>query len=98
MYDTATGEKAVVAEGYVDSTYGYGDVDGKAVYASNAELKEIRSCFGLVFQNFNLFPQYTALENVTLAPSLLKKDPGAIRQRAMALLEQVSHILYQRIF
>ena len=45
---------------------------------------------GLVFQNFNLFPQYTALENVTLALSLLKKgDPGAIRARGMALLEQV---------
>ena len=45
---------------------------------------------GLVFQNFNLFPQYTALENVTLAPTLLKKgDPGAIQDRGMALLEQV---------
>ena len=56
---------------------------------SDAQIRENRLNFGLVFQNFNLFPQYTALENVTLAPSLLKKDPGAIRQRAMALLEQV---------
>ncbi len=45
---------------------------------------------GLVFQNFNLFPQYTALENVTLAPSLRKKQPAAVLQeRALDLLRQV---------
>ena len=37
------------------------------------QLKEIRKNFGLVFQNFNLFPQYTALENVTLARELMAK-------------------------
>ena len=46
--------------------------------------------FGLVFQNFNLFPQYTALENVMLAPSLRKKMPKKeLRREAMALLAQV---------
>ncbi len=46
--------------------------------------------FGLVFQNFNLFPQYTALENVMLAPSLQKRKPkDQLRQEAMALLTQV---------
>ena len=46
--------------------------------------------FGLVFQNFNLFPQYTALENVTLAPSLRnKEDRQALRDRGMELLRQV---------
>ena len=46
--------------------------------------------FGLVFQNFNLFPQYTALENVMLAPSLQKsKSKEQLRQEAMALLAQV---------
>ena len=46
--------------------------------------------FGLVFQNFNLFPQYTALENVMLAPSLQKKQPKEqLRQEAMDLLSQV---------
>ena len=45
---------------------------------------------GLVFQNFNLFPQYTALENVTLAPSLRKKQPIAVlREKALDLLRQV---------
>ena len=46
--------------------------------------------FGLVFQNFNLFPQYTALENITLAPSLRKnRAKGELRREALALLAQV---------
>jgi polar amino acid transport system ATP-binding protein len=46
--------------------------------------------FGLVFQSFNLFPQYTALENVMLAPSLKKeKSREELKAEAMALLEQV---------
>ena len=46
--------------------------------------------FGLVFQNFNLFPQYTALENVMLAPSLKKdRTKAELREQAMALLAQV---------
>ena len=46
--------------------------------------------FGLVFQSFNLFPQYTALENVMLAPSLKKdRSKEEIREQAMALLAQV---------
>ena len=49
------------------------DQNGKAVYASAAELKYIRSCFGLVFQNFNLFPHYTVLKNITEAPMLIQK-------------------------
>ena len=54
------------------------------------EIRKNRLHFGLVFQNFNLFPQYSVLQNITLAPSLLKKDsPQAIREKAMGLLEQV---------
>jgi polar amino acid transport system ATP-binding protein len=46
--------------------------------------------FGLVFQSFNLFPQYTALENVMLAPSLKRLKPREeLRQDALALLAQV---------
>ncbi|MDD5823728.1 MAG: amino acid ABC transporter ATP-binding protein [Firmicutes bacterium] len=51
--------------------------DGSAPKMTDAELREKRLCFGLVFQQFNLFPQYTVLENVTLAPKLLQKYPEA---------------------
>ena len=41
---------------------------GKCVYASKAKLKEIRKHFGLVFQNFNLFPHYSVMKNIIDAP------------------------------
>ena len=53
-------------------------------------IRQNRLHFGLVFQNFNLFPQYTALENVTLAPTLLKKGtPDEILNNAKMLLDKV---------
>ena len=45
---------------------------GETAKLSDAEIRRRRLHFGLVFQSFNLFPQYTVLENVTLAPKLLK--------------------------
>ncbi|MDY6023266.1 MAG: amino acid ABC transporter ATP-binding protein [Candidatus Borkfalkiaceae bacterium] len=48
------------------------DADGKAKESEKA-LREKRLNFGLVFQSFNLFPQYTVLKNITLAPTLLLK-------------------------
>mgnify|MGYP002551596200 CR=1 FL=1 len=67
---------------------------------TDAEIRKNRLHFGLVFQSFNLFPQYTALENVTLAPKLqarntevYKADPKAIvkgiNDRGMELLSQM---------
>ena len=62
---------------------------------SPQERRRNRLHFGLVFQDFNLFPQYTALENVTLARQLLAKSertgeaPEAIRREGEALLEQM---------
>ena len=66
-------------------------VDGKQLLSdSEEEIRRNRLHFGLVFQNFNLFPQYSVLENITLAPTLLKRGtPAEIRQRALNLLEQV---------
>jgi len=66
-------------------------VGGKQLLAgSEEEIRKNRLHFGLVFQNFNLFPQYTVLENVTLAPSLLKLDaPETIREHAVNLLTKV---------
>ena len=68
-------------------------VNGKPLLGAGVaeeQIRKNRQNFGLVFQNFNLFPQYTALENVALAPTLQKlgtKDEN--RQRAKRLLEQV---------
>ena len=57
---------------------------------TDEQLRQNRLHFGLVFQNFNLFPQYTVLENITLAPQLLKKSaPAEIREKALKLLDQV---------
>ena len=49
--------------------------EGKAVYASNNELKEIHRYYGLVFQNFNLFPHYNVLKNIIDAPVSVLKVP-----------------------
>ncbi len=55
-----------------------------------AELREKRLHFGLVFQSFNLFPQYTVLKNVMLAPKLLKKGSRAeLEEKAKKLIESV---------
>ncbi len=61
---------------------------------SEREIRSKRLHFGLVFQNFNLFPQYTALQNVTLARELMAKEKGgeskeSIEQAGRALLEQM---------
>ena len=68
-------------------------VDGKLLNdgsLTEEQIRQNRLHFGLVFQNFNLFPQYTVLENVMLAPKLLKKgDPGALKVKALKLLDQV---------
>ena len=66
-------------------------VNGKQLLTrSEEELRKNRLHFGLVFQNFNLFPQYTALENVMLAPKLLNRGTNEeIHQKALGLLDQV---------
>ena len=65
--------------------------DGKAGKKMNdAEIRRNRLHFGLVFQNFNLFPQYNVLKNITLAPSLLKiGTPEEIEANAKKLIARV---------
>lgn len=65
--------------------------DGRNPVTDPKELRKMRLHFGLVFQQFNLFPQYTALENVTLAPLLGADtaDKDAIIEHGKELLEQM---------
>ncbi len=73
-----------------DGAYAARDVDGKAVYASPQELGRIRNMFGLVFQNFNLFPHYSVLKNIMEAPMLVqKRDRDEVEAEARDLLEQM---------
>lgn len=53
------------------------------------EVRKKRLHFGLVFQNFNLFPQYTALKNVTLAAELLAKERPSFQQEKKAILKEI---------
>lgn len=72
-------------------------VNGRLVYdgkdntkKSDEAIRQNRLHFGLVFQSFNLFPQYNVYENVTLAPKLLgEMPPDEIDSRARALIERV---------
>lgn len=72
------GEKAVTEE------------NGKCVYAGKAKLRQIRKNFGLVFQNFNLFPHYSVLKNVMDAPVSVDHVPHAqAKKEAIELLEKL---------
>ncbi len=63
------------------------DERGVAVYAGPSVLKDARSRFGLVFQNFNLFPHWTVLRNVADAPVAVQgRDKAAAESEARALL------------
>ncbi|NMA96292.1 MAG: amino acid ABC transporter ATP-binding protein [Clostridiales bacterium] len=64
--------------------------DGKAVYASPRNLKRIQSFFGLVFQNFNLFPHYSVIKNIIDAPmSVQKKSKDEAMQIGRELLSKM---------
>lgn len=75
----------------------YGDVQvtkndehGRAVYASADVLLKAKAHFGLVFQNFNLFPHYTVLKNIIDAPIVVRGvDPAVATERAMELLAKM---------
>jgi len=57
---------------------------------SDNEIRENRLHFGLVFQSFNLFPQYSVLQNITLAPTLLKRgSEEEIEAKAKAIIARV---------
>ena len=54
-----------------------------------SEVRKKRLHFGMVFQSFNLFPQYTALKNVTLAKELLSQERPDFKEKKKAILEEI---------
>jgi general L-amino acid transport system ATP-binding protein len=65
-------------------------VDGIALSNDLRNIDAIRREVGMVFQQFNLFPHLTVLDNLTLAPVLVRKRPRAeVERQAMALLQRV---------
>ena len=85
-------EKADGGEICVDGTrMFYTDSEkSRVVYASKQELRDIRLKIGLVFQNFNLFPHFNVMHNITEAPiHVLKKSKEEAGKEAMVLLEKM---------
>jgi len=75
---------------YMDQYAAKENPDGKAVYSSKSELRKIKSYFGLVFQQFNLFPHYTVLKNVMEAPIVVQKRPRhEVENEAMEILRKM---------
>ena len=65
--------------------------NGQAKYVSNAELKKVKQYFGLVFQQFNLFPHYSVLKNITDAPLHVQKRPkDQVMEEARGLLKKMN--------
>ena len=61
-----------------------------AVYAPTAKLRKLRTLFGLVFQNFNLFPHYSVLKNIVDAPICVqKREPAEVYAKARELLKTI---------
>ena len=68
----------------------YTDSNGNVVYAKGDRAKKINSNFGLVFQNFNLFPHYSVMKNITDAPiHVQKRDKDEVFKQAKELLEKM---------
>ncbi len=65
-------------------------VEGQEVHDPNLDKLELRRKVGMVFQQYNLFPHKTALENVMMAPVLVLREPkGQVEERARALIRKV---------
>lgn len=60
------------------------------IYPKPQKIRQITAKMGMVFQHFNLFPHLTVIENLELAPKMIKKESKEVlRQRSMALLEKI---------
>ena len=83
MLETMDGGELV----YMGETAAAGD---PCVYAPKKQLRQIKKCFGLVFQSFHLFPHYTVMKNIIDAPvSVDKISKKEAEERAIKLLKQL---------
>lgn len=75
---------------YLGEKAAWTGADGRAVYAKKEKLKEIQSYYGLVFQNFNLFPHYSVLKNISDAPiHVQKRNRNEVLGEARELLKKM---------
>ena len=75
---------------YLDKPAVTTNAQGAAEYVHAAELRHLKQCFGLVFQNFNLFPHYSVLKNIMDAPVHVQKRPREqVRAEAEELLKKM---------
>lgn len=75
---------------YLGQKAAWTDMAGNIVYAPKKDLKRIQENYGLVFQNFNLFPHYSVLKNIMDAPiSVQKRDKDEVYQTAQELLRKM---------
>ena len=75
---------------YMGNTAAKTDESGKIEYVSSSELKKFKSYFGLVFQQFNLFPHYSVMKNLTDAPITVQgRDKDEVIREATVLLEKM---------
>ena len=80
-------ERADEGEIYLDGELLFSGEDKAKLSAAEMRKKQLN--FGLVFQDFNLFPQYSVLENVTLAPKLLAKEQPNFKADKKEILAQI---------
>ncbi len=75
---------------YMDKTAVTTDAQGNAEYVSRSELGKVKQYFGLVFQQFNLFPHYSVMKNIMDAPLHVQKRPKEeVQQEAVELLRKM---------
>ena len=75
---------------YLGEKAAWNGADGRTVYAPRQELKKIQQNYGLVFQNFNLFPHYSVMKNITDAPiTVQKRDREEVYRTAGELLSKM---------
>ena len=73
-----------------EPTEGHIYIDGMDLMDKNTDINKIRERVGMVFQHFNLFPNMTVLENLTLSPTIVKKESKEEAEKyASYLLEKV---------